>query len=384
MVLLQALLAALTRSAGKLLNTAFAWATVLLFGRVAQNRQIYVSVIAFGSVIWLVALIGVAFPAVGTFLLSFVPLPDWVDKKWVRLAMLAAIVVLPLGVGVVSVLMYDKDRRPHGAAATIKVVLKGYPYTIGLATTLTAMIILAPIIKIRALSKRWTSEHVPVVIRSTDYVLVVEAAQRALAEGGLQTEVRRATWMLRLPTKILTFFASGAVSDLVADQMAMLSSKAVEVIVHPSDLIINGRAAAAAHARSIIAERLVFTPAYLTWDRQAHELEDRLRAVWKARQTRDLVDLDRDIGAIETDLRRLEVPYDEWDVLFRELLLLERALNLGRPSGAISTAIDAGAPALESLGERVLSAILVRILTRAVSIVVATMTSVVALAARAR
>ena len=384
MVLLQALLAALTRSAGKLLNTAFAWATVLLFGRVAQDRQIYVSVIAFGSVIWLVALIGVAFPAVGTFLLSFVPLPDWVDKKWVRLAMLAAIVVLPLGVGVVSVLMHDKDRRPHGAAATIKVVLKGYPYTIGLATTLTAMIILAPIIKIRALSRRWTSEHVPVVIRSTDYVHVVEAVQRALAEGGLQTEVRRATWMLRLPTKILTFFARGAVSDLVAEHMAVLSSKAVEIILHPSDLIINGRAAAAAHARSIIAERLVFTPAYLTWDKQAHEIEDRLRAVWKARQTRDLVDLDREVCAIESDLRRLEVPYEEWDVLFRELLLLERALNLVRPPGATSTAIEAGAPAVESLGEQVLSAILVRTVARAVSIVVAAITSIVALAVRTR
>jgi len=384
MVLLQALLAALTRSAGKLLNTAFAWATVLLFGRVSQDRQIYVSVIAFGSVIWLVALIGVAFPAAGTFLLSFVPLPDWVNKQWVRLAMLAAIVVLPLGIGVVSVLMHDKDRRPHGTAATIKIVLKGYPYTIGLATTLTAMIILAPIIKIRALSKRWTSEHVPVVIGSTDYVQVVEAVQRALAEGGLQTEVGRATWMLRLPTKILTFFASGAVSDLVAQNMATLSSKAVEVILHPSDLIINGRATAAAHARSIVAERLVFTPAYLTWDKQAHEIEDRLRTVWKARQTRKLVDLDRDVRAIETDLRRLEVSYEEWDVLFRELLLLERALDLVRPSGATSIAIDAGVPAVESLGEQVLTALLVPTLARAVSIVVAAITSVVALAARTR
>jgi hypothetical protein len=81
---------------------------VLLFGRVSQDRQVYISVIAFGSVLWLVALVGVAFPALGTFLLSFVPLPDWVDKKWVRLAMLAAVVVLPLGVGLVSVLIQSR------------------------------------------------------------------------------------------------------------------------------------------------------------------------------------------------------------------------------------------------------------------------------------
>src|SRR5689334_22142764 len=118
MALLQALLAALTRSAGKLLNTAFSWATVLLFGRVSESRQIYVSAIAFGSAIWLVVLLGVAFPSLGTFLLSFVPLPDWVDKTWVRLAMLAAVVILPAVVGVMSILMLEKE-RPRGAAQTI-------------------------------------------------------------------------------------------------------------------------------------------------------------------------------------------------------------------------------------------------------------------------
>jgi hypothetical protein len=382
MVLLQALFAALARSAGRLLNTAFAWATVLLFGRVSQDRQIYVSMIAFGSVIWLVALIGVAFPVVGTFVLSFVPLPDWVDKKWVRIAMLAAVVVLPLLVGLVAIQMHEKSRRPGGAAATVKAILKGYPYTIGLATTLSAMTILAPVIKIRALSKRWTSEHVPVVIESKDYVQIVEAVQRALATGDVPTEVRRASWMLRLPTKLLTFFAGDAVSDLIAENMAMLSSKTVEVILHPSDLIINGRATAAAHARAIIAERLVFTPAYLTWDKQAHELEDRMRAVWRTRQTRELGELDRDIRAIERDLRRLEVPYEEWDVLFRELLLLERALNLDRSPGAISTALEAATP--NSIGERLVSAIVAGTLVRVVSIVVTAITFLVAPASRTR
>ena len=157
MAILQALIAAVTRSAGKLLNTAFAWATVLLFGRVSEDKQLYVSMIAFGSVIWLVVLVGVAFPTVGTFLLSFVPLPEWVDKAWVRLAMLAAVVVIPAVVGVVSILMMDKERRPRGAAATAKAVLKGYPYTIGLATTLAIMTLLAPSMKLKALIKRWTN-----------------------------------------------------------------------------------------------------------------------------------------------------------------------------------------------------------------------------------
>jgi hypothetical protein len=101
-IIVQAIVAAIFRSAGRLLNTAFGWATVMLFGRVPQSRQIYLSLISFGSVAWLVALVGIAFPTVGTFLLSFVPLPSWVDRTWVRLAMVAGAIVIPPIVGALA------------------------------------------------------------------------------------------------------------------------------------------------------------------------------------------------------------------------------------------------------------------------------------------
>lgn len=121
--------------------------------------------------------VGVAFPAVGTFLLSFVPLPEWVDKRWVRLAMLAAVAVIPAIVGAVSILMLDRDKRPRGAGAVVEAVMKGYPYTVGLATTLAMMTVFAPIRKIRTLAKRWTSEHVPVIVNPEDYPRIVDATQ---------------------------------------------------------------------------------------------------------------------------------------------------------------------------------------------------------------
>src|SRR5919198_2608122 len=84
MAIVQALLAALFRSAGKLLNMAFGWATIMLFGKVPQDRQLYLSVIAFGSVIWLVGLVAIVFPGFGAFLLAFVTLPPWVNRAWIR------------------------------------------------------------------------------------------------------------------------------------------------------------------------------------------------------------------------------------------------------------------------------------------------------------
>ena len=359
MAIIQALFAAVTRSAGKLLNTVFAWATVLLFGRVPEDRQIYVSAIAFGSVIWLVAVVGIAFPSLGTLLLSFVPLPDWVDKRWVRLAMFAAVIVIPAVVGGISLLMVDKSERPRGTAAIAKAVVRGYPYAIGLAVTLVMMTVAAPIIKLRTLIKRWTSEHVPVLVEPEDYAEVVEATQRALAEGGFRTSRRRASLLVRAPTRVLTMFARGAVANLVADRMTVLASKDLEVLLHPSDLVISARKGAAARARAVLAERLVFTPAHLTWDKEANEIEDRLVAIWKARDAQPARVPRRALDDVRRAVAEMEIPYEEWEVLFREMLLVERALEdhaVAEPkrSSAVAdlTAIADLAEALTGLAER--------------------------------
>jgi hypothetical protein len=128
MAIIQILLAALARSAGRILNTAVGWATTMIFGRVPEKRQIYVSVMTFGSLVWIAVIVGIAFPSAGTFLLSFVPLPSWVDRKWVRLAMTIAAAVLPALVGAVSLLLRDPDERPTGSAR-VRAVLRGYPFT---------------------------------------------------------------------------------------------------------------------------------------------------------------------------------------------------------------------------------------------------------------
>ena len=45
---------------------------------------------------------------------------------------------------------------------------------------------------------------------------------------------------MRQPTKVLTTLAGGAVDDLVADRLTELRSDRLEVLLHPSDLVVNG------------------------------------------------------------------------------------------------------------------------------------------------
>jgi len=331
MAIVQAVLALIFRSAGRLLNTGFGWATVMLFGKVPQDRQIYLSIIAFGSVAWMVAVLGIAFPSFATFLLAFVPLPAWVDRTWVRLAMLGAACVIPLIVGVIATRMLAPEQRPQGATANLVAVANGYPYTVALALTLIVMTALAPIVRIRTFVKRWSTRHVPVIVESAQYLKVVSDIEKALDTGGFEVERRPASWMMRLPTKILTTLAGGAVDDLVADQLTELHSGRLEVLLHPSDLVINGNEQDAARANAIIAEQLAFSPAYLTWTKEANELEDRLRKIWgtlrqQANKPGMLNRLTNRLVAVEHDLRTLELSYEEWEVLFRQKLMVERGL----------------------------------------------------------
>jgi hypothetical protein len=331
MAIVQALLALLFRSVGRLLNTAFGWATIMLFGKVPQDRQIYLSIIAFGSVGWIVAVLGILFPSFATFLLAFVPLPAWIDPTWVRLAMLAGAVIIPLVVGAVSTRMLAPEQRPIGISATLVTVLQGYPYTVALALTLILMTALAPIIKVRTLLRRWSSRHIPVIVESRHYLEVVSQVEQALARGGFEVERHPASWMMRLPTKVLTTLAGGAVDDLVADELTELRSRRIEVLLHPSDLVINGNEQDTARANAIVAEQLAFSPAYMTWTKEANEIEDRLRKIWVTlRQQSDrpgmLNRLTDRLVAVEHDLRALQLSFEEWDVLFREKLMVERAL----------------------------------------------------------
>lgn len=303
---------------------------MLLFGKVPQDQQLSLSIVTFGSVAWIVALLGAIFPKVGAFLLTLVTLPDWVQDAWIRWAMLGAVALIPLVVGFVSLRLVDPEDQPSGFGARAAWVLKGYLYALGLALTLVMMIVLAPIMKVQDIARRWSSTHVPVLVEPEDYLSVVGDVQRALERGGITTERHRATWMLRLPTKVLAFLAGGMIENLSADELTTLKARSAEVLLHPSDLVIRGRELDVARAHAILTEHLTFTRAYLTWTKEANEVEDRLRETWESLKARP------DAGArtmaahrlrtLERELGAARLSYEEWEVLFREKLQVERTL----------------------------------------------------------
>jgi hypothetical protein len=243
--------------------------------------------------------------------------------------MLVAAVVIPGLVGWLSTRMVEPKDRP----GTMRAIARGYPYTIGLALTLVIMTVFAPIMKIRDLIRRWTTEHVPVMIPPEHYQRVVDEVRAAFERGGIHTTPQAAPWMLRFPTAILTWFAGRALGGATDVPLQRLVADKVEALLHPSDLVLSGRESDAAHARAVLAERLTVTHAYLTWTKEANEVEDELREVWRDIAAHDAGAAADRLTTIEKRLHELTVPYEEWDVLFRQALLAQRELLAGDVEG---------------------------------------------------
>ncbi|HEV2439585.1 MAG TPA: hypothetical protein VGX97_05945 [bacterium] len=333
MAILQVLIALALRSLGRIANTALGWATVLLFGRIPQHRQIIVTTMALGSVVWLVAIAGIALPEFATFLLTFVTLPPWVNRAWIRLAMLAAASAIPLAVGAAALLLLDPRRRPRRAADIARALVPGYRYTFGMAVTLLLTALIAPITQIRTLLRRWATRHLPVVIHAEDYGTVVREIERILTDAGVGTRRVPTSPLVNVPTRMLLLLMGGSVAGMVTAELATFAGRDLEVTVHPFDIVISGPTRRVAGVQAALTEMLPFTPAYLTWTGDANEIEDRLREAWRHRAAGQAGVGLAALAGIEHTIRHTGVAFEEWEVLFREFLLVERRLRTpGSPS----------------------------------------------------
>ena len=345
MAIVGSVFAMLGRFMGRLLNSALGWATILLFGKVEGKRQTFLLVMALGSLAWVVTLAGVVFPDFATFVLTFVPVPDFVDDTWIRIVMLAAAIAIPLLIGIGAVVVTEKDKRPKGGGL-ISAVLRGYPFTLVLAVTIVFLAVISLVRKVRSLAKRWEDAHVAVVVKPGGYDRVVGDLESVLDDAGLDVRREAAPRVLSVPPRLLDKVAGKALGALVPDRLMVLKGDRLDILVYPSDIAISGSKDRLARARAAIASKLTASPAYMTTSAEAEKIEDRIRAL-----LRDPSTAERRLADIDRELAQLAVPFDEWETIYRERLQVERDLlvrgtseiqALGTPPGPSRTSRRAG------------------------------------------
>ncbi len=348
MAILAALVAFGSRFASKILTTALGWASTLLFGRVPASRQILLLGITFGSVIWIVLVAGVAFPDIGAFLLVLVPPQDVVPEEIIRLAMLIGALIVPALVGILTLALSSPADR-HGRRA-VEAVLRGYPLTVLLAVLLVFLAGLAIWRKAHGLARRWTDAHVPLVVDPGAYDQVAADLDRAVSDAGLDVEPQAAPAAMSRPARWLAAVGGSSSSTLVPERMIQLHGPGLDILIYPMDLMISGKPELVARARAAMASRLTTSAAHLTVSAEAQAIEDRLTALGNGSgDTKHPPRFDgaaaAAFGEIDETLATIVIPYEEWEVLYRQRLQVERDLRAGAMAG--EAVLGADTPAMD-------------------------------------
>jgi hypothetical protein len=107
------------------------------------------------------------------------------------------------------------------------------------------------------------------------------------------------------------------------------------VVLHPSSLLLRGSKVKTTIAHGLVVEGLTATDSYQTTDARAQDIERQIRKVWARLNSNCSAHtnspwLSARLEEITAEVAELGVSYDEWQIIYRQLLQLARALR-GEP-----------------------------------------------------
>jgi hypothetical protein len=322
MMIVSGLVAAFSRMLGGAATTTVGWAVVLLFGRIPEDRRTMLSLITFGSLLWVGCLLLIALPGVQGTVFQAVPNPGFLTFGLLVTLLVIGAVALPLAVGVATVLIVDESDRPTGWRLVARVLL-GYPYAALLSGMVIFLAAVALVRKLRSLQRGWATDHLAVIIKAGRYDAVVDAILDALRDAGLEPRRQRAPRILEIAPRIVALLGGRGVAAMIPDELAEIRADDLGILVYPSDVALLGPGPELAKARSAIARKLVFSDAYLTTGKETETLEDHITELARGGAGRDR------FRRIDEELDTLEIPYDSWETLLRLRLQAEQAASRG-------------------------------------------------------
>jgi hypothetical protein len=329
MAILQALLALISKSAGKILNAIFGWAVRALFGRTTAKEQMFLSGLVGAAVAWPLLLVGTVMPKLGALMLAFVPIPHWVPSWIVRIVWLTLAALVPFSVGLAMAAKAPRSAPPESFA---KRLLRGFPITIGLAAAFIIMFVSVPIMRFWALVRKQASADVPIVTDTASYHEVAALSVAVLNRHGFGLQPAQPGWWVRAPTRILGWFGGEAFRAFVPQRLEHFESPTLAVSFYPSGAVLRGAQQKTTWAHGLIAEAVVQSAGLQTFDPKTQDLERQIRRIWKVlddepaahAHSAQLLGRTRELTE---ELGRVNVTFDDWQVVYRQILQLERALE---------------------------------------------------------
>lgn len=332
MAIIQALLALITRSAGKILNAIFGWAVHALFGNTTPKDQTFLSALVAAAVAWPLLAVGVAAPKVAAMTLAFVPIPHSVPSWIIRTVWLALALLVPLalGVAIASRGRSNVKRDPWPLR-----LLRGFPLTLGLALAFLIMFVSVPIMRAVALVRREKSADVPLSTDARAYHDVASLVVEVLNRHGFKLASAEPGWWVKAPMRILRFFGGSAFGAFVPERLEHYEDGSLFVSFYMSGVLLRGRAQKVTWAHGLIEEAVVHSDGLQTSAPEAQALERKVRELWRAHDadpstSRESGRLSSGLNELSRGLATLDVAYDQWQTIYRQVLQLARAAH-GEP-----------------------------------------------------
>jgi hypothetical protein len=310
---------------GRSTSFALGWATSLFFGQIPGNKGRVVSAAGVVSLAWVLLVIGVMPILVGGIVLDRVGALDlaaWdIDADEVILPVLGLVFLPPL-VTLMGETSHIYDDVSLGR--WVRSLPRSYPIALSLGSGLLLMLLVVPAVQIARRREGRRSQHLPMVVRDGRFDEVVRDVRAWLAEltgeRVVTSELRGpASW----PARALRYAADQYLRSVVRNDPTRLRAGRVEVTMFATNLSVVAPKKDVYRLRAALHKRLALTQAYLTWSEAPQKLEERLMALHAARD----LPLDERLASLERlqeEIDAAEIKSDEWDVLYRLRLQVER------------------------------------------------------------
>ena len=311
MAILSALLSFLARQIGKILQAVFGWSITALFGRLPQTKQTAVSIALLLSVLWPIFLVGLVFPDAAAWIVAFLPLKKWMSATALRILWCVFAVITP---AIVGLIVHWVARTKRGGV--LSAMIQGYPVALGFAAAFVITVVTVPIVKVVSLWRRWTDQHVFVQPQDHRYEKALHELAEACVMVGMRPEVCDVPLSMALSTKVIRFFARGAVAPMVVEDPKMLRMENLELYLYPADLLIRGDKHKAAHVRAMMTRTKLERDAYLVAEAEAQSVQDEICTVWNTAEKTG--------GNGKSQLEEIRHWLDTRDITFEDWSTLER------------------------------------------------------------
>jgi hypothetical protein len=278
-----------------------------------------------------ILVIGFAIPIFGGAILEATDvIEDNFDVEFIHYAgLVAGIVLVPPIVAAITV--WGQFHGDRSIGAWLRLLPVSYPATAMLGASVLQMVVITPVL----LFQRWRQKkkyvQVSLVMREgADDDAMVEALRDALDSIGIEdVEVSEASGPKVWPMRTVGYAVEHLLGAVVRGDPVRLASEAIEIFAYATNISIQGPKEDTYRVRAAILRKLGFHDAYLTWNEEAQEIEDRLVAAHREANG-EVEELRERLDEIQEAMDTASLDSEEWNVLYRRRLQIELAARAGR------------------------------------------------------